>query len=655
MADLSGLSTDELLKAAGVPAPSDLSSIPTDELLKAAASAPSGPDVHTDPTAPGNQVGSVGGTPAFRSPNGDLYVSGADEGKYVKVPPTTKLDASKGQEVAKFLGLDPNDMSSPIKALTGRALQMYADWWLKGIADQPKLTGDPKVDQPILHQMAMKMAMGFVGPGVGDARLAMGGAEALRGTSKILGDAAANVSPEDLKSALDLVNKSHEMGSPITLPEAIQKVTNNGTNLADVQRVVEQSRKGGPIMKEFFADRPANNAQMVGNAVDSVAGDAAPIPPTEIGPRVQDAAASNVDAARQVVNEASQPAYNATANGTEQLTEAGFSKLLGNAAVEKALQAVRTDPIKYGDLSTMPDNSLQVLDAAKKYLDDVSSTADRAGANYAAKNASSAAALVKDSIVGEYPRYASALNIQSAGNRYLVEPIQRSPLGQLADTGDIAQQGKIILDTNPLPGSEKQVADAVSAIVAKDPDAARQLVASKLTQTFNETAQNLRSGPNQAGGASFAAAIRGNGQQAKNLEAAVRALPNGNAAWQGFNDMLDVLEAQGTRQVPGSQTEFNAQIVKDMGQGGVRELGAVAASPGKWLSLVDNLYQRLRYGQNAKLFAQVFTDPEAITQLQQLQKVSKTSLAARAIVANVFASKLIDAEQPADGQPEQPK
>src|SRR5690242_15812872 len=111
MTDLSGVSTDELMQAAGLSGPAtpaaptpppsstpatpsapDLSQVPTDQLLQIAGSAPSGPHVQFDPSKLGEQVGTIGGTPAYRSPNGDLYINGTDSGAFVKVPSDTRLD-----------------------------------------------------------------------------------------------------------------------------------------------------------------------------------------------------------------------------------------------------------------------------------------------------------------------------------------------------------------------------------------------------------------------------------------------------------------------------------------------------------------------------------------------------------------------------------
>src|SRR5258708_29501763 len=94
----------------------------------------------------------------------------------------------------------------------------------------------------------------------------------------------------------------------------------------------------------------------------------------------------------------------------------------------------------------MADQSAPVLDAAKKYLDDVASSAERAGENYAATNAGGAARAITDALDAEMARYASARNIQSTRQKYVEEPLSRSPIGQLAEAKKFPAQAKIIFD-----------------------------------------------------------------------------------------------------------------------------------------------------------------------------------------------------------------
>jgi hypothetical protein len=103
--------------------------------------------------------------------------------------------------------------------------------------------------------------------------------------------------------------------------------------------------------------------------------------------------------------------------------------------------------------------------------------------------------------------------------------------------------------------------------------------------------------------------------------------------------MLDVLEAQGRRQAPGSQTEFNKLIVKDLSEGGGGDVAGLLASPQKWLSFAQDAYRQFRYGKNTEMFANIFTSPDAVAELKKIAKLDPRSQRAQAIVSNLIVSR----------------
>lgn len=471
------------------------------------------------------------------------------------------------------------------------------------------------------------------------AGLGPAAAFSFRGAPKeVVAQAVQGMSPQQRIETEMLMASAASKGSPISLAEAVQYVTGNGTRLGDAQRVIEQTANGGPIMKEFFAPRPANNDQMVRSSLDQVSPTISQ--PFENAPRVQRGAQRAVDNANDQVNSASRAAYEATSNDPSVLlSDTGFGKLTGNAAIEQGIKAVRGDPVKYGDLRGMPDNSLTVLDATKKYLNDVAEAAAQAGEKFGAKNAGDAATLVRDAMVSEYPRYGSALNIQSMGKSTLVEPLERSATGQLAAAEKFPEQARVIFNPNPLAGSEGDIGNAIRTVAKSDPEAANEFVRQFVERTFNETTQNLVAGPNQWGGAKFAAVLEGNPQQAKNLEAAVRALPGGDAKWNELRGTLDVLKAQGTRQAPGSMTEANRLMTQEL-MGGTPGGAAAArlASPSTWPGLALDLAQRFRYGRNTGQMADMLTSQNPGV-LDQLAKYPIGSRAQASLIAALIEGR----------------
>jgi hypothetical protein len=455
---------------------------------------------------------------------------------------------------------------------------------------------------------------------------------------KILSDATKGVTDDEFTAAQRLIDDSRLPGrSPVTLPEALQQVTNGRTGLADVQRVVEQSRQGGPIMRDMMADRASNNAGMVDR---QLAGDLGPLPasPYEVAPRVQAAAETELTRVRQGINDKAKPFYDASRGQT--IPDADFAAIQANPSFQAGLKAVRNDPILGPTIADLPDNAVGVIDAIKKQLDDMGNAAGMAGERFRAGEIGKGKGEMLDAADTAAPDYATARQIGAEGRQTKLNPLERAPTGQLAEADTFGKQSKILFDPNPLPGSERQIREAVASVVKTDPVAAQNLVNMKIRQSFEEATQNLASGPAQFGGPKFVASLTGNGQQRKNLEAAVKALPDGQVVWEGFNRMLNILEAQGRRQAVGSQTEFNKLLNKDIGSGGVGDIAALMASPGKWWGAAQDAYQQFRYGKNTELFANLFTSPEAVRELRKIAQLSPGNPKTQAVISNLIVSRM---------------
>ena len=110
----------------------------------------------------------------------------------------------------------------------------------------------------------------------------------------------SGVQPGQFTAAQDLLDQSRAAGAPLTTAEAVQQITGNATPLGDIQRVVEQSPKGGAIMKPFFAERPGQTQALGQTALDQVG--PAGVDPYENAPRVQAAAQTTLDQSPQGQN-----------------------------------------------------------------------------------------------------------------------------------------------------------------------------------------------------------------------------------------------------------------------------------------------------------------------------------------------------------------
>ncbi|MFA5952767.1 MAG: hypothetical protein WC807_21105 [Hyphomicrobium sp.] len=217
-----------------------------------------------------------------------------------------------------------------------------------------------------------------------------------------------------------------------------------------------------------------------------------------------------------------------------------------------------------------------------------------------------------------------------------MQPVLNGPIGKIAGQDTTTKSAiDALFPANPLPNSQDEIAQTMRALSRQRPGVANDLVRAHAEMTFNEAAQRLASGGfNQSNGAKFAATLRGNSQQAANLEAAVRALPNGEGIWGGFNRMLEVMEAQQYRQATGSRTAFKIPGVEDLKAGGIaNNVAQVVGGAGIPLSKkVTNAIQNWNVGKNIDELAELLTSPQAAESFRRLATLPSGSAQFTAVV-----------------------
>lgn len=408
-----------------------------------------------------------------------------------------------------------------------------------------------------------------------------------------------------LTQAARLQMEARRQGIELSWPEAIQQITNSGTRLTDLQRVVENSAGGGPIMRDFYADRPAQVDAAARQQFDQIAPQ--PIIPERLGPRVQQAADADISNVNRYVNDQTRPMYRAA----ETQTIPANSPALQDPAFQQAVAELRNNPVLGPRFANLPDNSIGVIDAAQKLMRSRAEALQVPGQGlnpYEASVTRQARRNVTNEARNQSPEYDAAVQNQRQLRDEYLNPLEQGPTGRLAGTADVRAQGRALFPSQPAAQSEAGVSRAMRGIRQTDPEAAAGIVRQHLESVFNEAAQRLQSGQNPAGGAKFSAVAAGNPQQRRNLIAAIRALPNGHVLWRGFNRFLDILEATGKRPATNSMTDFNAQIRKDLEQGPLtQEVATIAASPQKALTFISDGYKRFRLGQGTADLARLFT------------------------------------------------
>lgn len=433
----------------------------------------------------------------------------------------------------------------------------------------------------------------------------------------VANQATRNVTPQQMKMADDLVRESYRLGSPITGAEALAKTT-GASPLTAVQRVVENLPQSSETMASFMAKRPQANEQMIANALRNIS----PNQPTSATPmNLKNAAGDLMAGAQKSLTENNNALYKKAGGVSVYPAPAIFA----NDRIAEAVDAV-TNTAKYGVKNGDP-NSFKTLIAAKKYLNDEyqeqvkSASGLKRGAGAVTSEAEN---LLSNYLKEQSPEYAKGAKNYETAYKTQFNALNESPVGQIAE-GKVGSE--ILMPNKPVSLYPADIKRTVELLRRKDPSAVPDWTRQQLEGIFNETGQNLQNGPNQFGGAKFASTIQGNKQQKANLQTLIQESA-GMQTYQGFERVLNNLEAQGTRQGAGSQTSFNNQFQKELSEGGPLAAAKLVFKP----SEVATKYEEWQLGKNANKLANMLTNPDSIKQLQDLARTKPNTAKERLLV-----------------------
>lgn len=476
----------------------------------------------------------------------------------------------------------------------------------------------------------------------GATALATGGAAAIlhrpaSADAALRDQLPSHVNDAHITAAEGLMRDAQSRGIRLSWDEALSQVSGRPV-LQDIRRVVESAPQSRPRMQEFTQDRP----QQIQDAAQQSFHDITPQSraPNTIGPAVGQAAEGTINDVRGAINANDAPSY--AAASTVRLDPQTMQQVRAIPGYEEAATAVRNDPQLNRNVAHLPDDSVGFLNEVKKQLDQAAQNARAPMAQN--PNMQRAAGLgtdatdVRDTLTRTSPDYAQAVHSQATNRERYLEPLLQGPLGKIADR-DISTKKAIssIFERNPLPGSEEEVGTAVAAVAQRNPQAARDLVRAHAEMAFNEATRSIDAEGTQFTGAKFAKDIAGNPQQRANLREAVRALPNGQQRWAGFNRFLDVMEATGERQALGSKTSFNDQeLARLSNQGGVTGAVQTVAAPSAWAGLFKKNLEQWKLGRNLNQLADILTNPRSGDLLRRISSMPPDSQA-----AGVLASRLL--------------
>jgi hypothetical protein len=447
--------------------------------------------------------------------------------------------------------------------------------------------------------------------------------------------ALSGVTEEQLRMAKAIQEKANAAGTPVTGYEAIQAVTGINPKMQTQQRVTEQSDAAAPLTS-MMQKRPENNAAYF----ERVAGGIAPkeaLPDTLAG-QLRTSAEGAINEARQSGNAAAKPYYDVARQ--TKLSPAQASATVFEPALNMAIEKVRKDPLNhaYGK----PANSVEVIDAAKKYLDDIGSSASMSGKNSLASNAKSAALTAKNVGIAASPEYGTALQITADNMKNVVEPMKNSQVGKLSRSDEFKAQAGALLPENPMDVTPSVVDRTIRTVSQQDPDVVRKFLAQYLRGTFNESSGG-GVGNNAFGGYQFAKKVADNPGQKENL---IQALKSSGANPAGISDALDIFRAQGMKPPVNSATTANATEAAAMGQKKMIDaiLHPVSVAPGYLAGKTD----AWRNGMSTKEMAKALSDPNSIQRLEELARANGTynPLTQQMLAQMILASRANSATQP---------
>jgi len=395
---------------------------------------------------------------------------------------------------------------------------------------------------------------------------------------KVVGQALGDLSDQERSAAIALMQDAQQRGIQLTPAEAVQQVTNNGTGMGRMQRVIEGTKRGQDQLAPMFAQRPDQIRQAGMTFADQIA--PPNTQPSLIGQQAQEAAQGGLDLTRRTINNAAEPHYQALRG--QIIPDAQFAQLTADPSFRAALAELRGNPELNGPIVGLPDNDLSVVNEVVKHLDTAATAARQTAANPAGNNRLASlrgdARSAADALAANVsPDWRQARDIVAQGRQQYLDPLNAGPAGQIARTNSVPTQTGALYPANPLEGAPGETTQALQLMRAAEAEAAQRaggaiatpgvgadLTRQHLVRALNEATASLQPGPNQWAGAKYAKAIAGNPEQAAALRAGVGTVAGPDTADE-LDTLLNVMRATGKRQPPGSMTAFNSEDLKGLG------------------------------------------------------------------------------------------
>lgn len=420
---------------------------------------------------------------------------------------------------------------------------------------------------------------------------------------RITAEELRRVTPAQMSQAQQIQTTGARAGTPVTAAEALQQATGGATRMPEVQRMVESSVGGGPLMRQYLAGREAQTRQTLEGMFPATAR-------AELGVEAQQAAQLAQRGAAREVSQRVEPMF-AQVRGVEIPKDTFDSIVKDNAIVKSVYNSVKNKPEWKEASKNIPENSVGFVEIMRQELGDRMATAYREGASNRARLLNQAyddLKLVADDAVGG--SYQQALTATREAREQIQRPLESTPIAQIAETTDTARQfaslfAKNAVDLNLTPDKVKTTIQALSK---QDPNLATDFVNQYLRGSLEKISPAAQRQATTGG--RFADTVWGNETQRRNLLTAYQEAFGANAA-KGLDEMLVALKAQAQRLPVGSPTAEKAALAQ-------RAEGVTRKAISQPLSGVAMLVDQIINGRDMERFARVLTSNDGVAQLQRI-------------------------------------
>lgn len=464
-----------------------------------------------------------------------------------------------------------------------------------------------------------------------------------------------DVTAAEVDAAERLFQDAQSRGLALSRANALDQVTGGRTRLSELQRVTESS--GAEPYRGFYSGTEGAVERAGTQVLDQIAPPSAQ--PSLVGQRAAEGANAAITEATADVNRTTRPQYDVLEQ--RQAVPGELQRLMQDPAFADAYHRVMTSSDYASLRQGLPPDSAGVLDLVRRDMEsrqtrlttpggeaEVGMNPTRAGGlegpiQRTQQAASEASTPGGGPTLPGIPTPLEEVQRQQAILREQnVEPLQAGPEGRAARQLPQATTPGVVqafFPKAPLENSHLEIGRAVGDLGRRDPAAARDLVRNYLgTELQRATTVNIPGEP-YTSGAGFWKNVNGNPQQARNIDAALRALPNGAQNAEAFARLGEIFEAMGKRQHPGSKTSFNTEDLEALKKGGWTDAGIKAlAGVGTTIprAMVDKV-ESWRLGQNVDELANLFTDPARQADFRALALTRPGSAAQVAAFAHTLA------------------